>query len=592
MAAKRWTIIFILVMLVPVSVHAVSIRAVVDKTSMTMEETLTLTVSVEDADADIDISALKDFSIVSQSTGTSFKWINGKSSHEKIYTYMLSPLKKGRLIIPPISMEYKGKTYKTEPIYILVQDTPVTGEQRRDIFVKARVSDTFPYVGQQIVYLFSLYYDTRITNPSLSLPGFDGFVAKQVDKDKESATIINGRRYRVFERRVILIPIKEGIIDIPPAVFSCDKVVEKNRRRMRDPFDSFFDTPFFNTPFFGGADLEHRIFRTKPLSVKAVPLPENPYKEDFSGLVGHVDLTGKVDRTNIKAGDSVTLTITVEGTGNLTDIEAPKVNAPGGVKVYPDNPEEDIKIGPAGYYGKKVFRFALVPVKEGKYGIPPVRLNYFDVKDGKYRILSTPVFKLDVAPSEAGKNGAAAVQSGGSAGQEQAGPPVIKKRVKYTGHDILPLKESMDGVQNRPGMPFYLYIILLVFPMIAAGVVNLVLVYMRKAKPLAAVMAARAKESLKLAGKKGISDEQFLSCLYRALVSSVFARVSESGETLTASEMRQLLSGAGVEENIIQEAETLLDRIESARFGGSAADHISRADLLDKTMKVVRRLIK
>ena len=47
-------------------------------------------------------------------------WINGKRSFEKIYSYFLSPKRKGTLMIEPASIEIDGNTIKTNAIVIKV----------------------------------------------------------------------------------------------------------------------------------------------------------------------------------------------------------------------------------------------------------------------------------------------------------------------------------------------------------------------------------------------------------------------------------------------------------------------------------------
>lgn len=581
---KKFIVLMLGCLLIPASVYAVTVKARVDKTRMTLEDILTLTVSVTDADGDVDTSGVKDFRIISHSTGSSFQWINGKSSHEYTHNFTLSPLRKGSLTIPALTVTDNGQAYHTDPISIQVQDIPVSDTQSRDIFVQAHVNDGLPYVGQQIVYVFNLYYGVQITNPSLQIPNFKDFMVKETDKDTSTTAVVNGREYNVIERQIVLVPLKAGTFEIPPSVLTCDKVV-KNNARGQDPFDSFF-----GDPFFGRSKLSRKVLRTNPLTIQVNSLPANPHDVDFSGLIGQITLTEKLENHNLKVGDSTTLTVTIGGIGNIMDAEEPSVAVPEGFKMYKDNPEENIKIGPQGYSGSKVFSLALVAIKDGSFTLPPMKINYFDVAKGSYEILTTSPMELTVAPSDQPGESRDATPLPENDSQETNRPLRIKNKVEYTGHDILPLKESLDGVENRPALTLFQFFLLLSIPAMVAAMVKMILVYTGRGKSRATLMAKRAEIALKAAGKSGSSDEEFLSGLYRAFISMVFSRASMTGETLTTEEVRQILTKAGLNSDTVQEAQDLLNRIESIRFSGGTLNDETRKEMMEKTRQTIRRI--
>lgn len=582
MSMKKHIVILMAgLLLIPVSSYAVSVRATVDRNRITQEDILNLKVSVTDSEAQVDTSAIKDFRILSQSSGTSFQWINGKTLRENTYSYSLSPLRQGQLTIPALTVKDNGKTYATQPITILVQESAAgTDQDSRDIFVEAKINDALPYVGEQIIYEFSLYAAARITNANLNIPDFNDFVVKELDKDTNFTTVMNGREYQGIHRRVVLIPLKPGTYNIPPSVLNCDKVIQ-GRGRGSDPFDLFSD------PFFGRSKLERKILRTKPMTIQVNALPQNPFAVPFSGLVGKFQFTAKIENTNLKVGDSTTLTMTVSGSGNLMDAADPTVQAPDGFKTYKDNPEENISLTADGYQGKKVFRTALVAVKEGTYTLPPVSINVFHVETGQYEVLSSPAFELTVGPSDHADQ---ATRSDTSGLDTPTRPLQLKKKVEYTGHDILPIKESLDGAKNKPGLSVQWFTLFLMLPVVMALVLKVGLTVMGRGKSRGALMVKRAEDAIKEAGKSGISDEVFLSNLYKAYTSIVFAKASKQGETLTTDEVDAILSKAGVDKAGVDEAKTLLDTIESIRFSGQGIDDASKKDLMEKTRGMIRRL--
>ncbi len=583
---KKIVTIVMFMLFIPMTVSALAVKAQVDKTRMTDEDSLNLTVVVNDGNAEIDTSVIRDFRIVSHSTGSSFQWINGRSSSEYTHQYILTPLKKGLLTIPPLPVRHKGKSIFTENIDIVVDNQKVTRglNAGSDIFVKATVNDDSPYPGQPIIYTFSLYYGVQVSGPSLKLPDFKNFSVKENDKDKQFSTLINGREYQVIERNVILDPLKPGTFTIPPSVLNCQMVVER-RQRSRDPFDSFFNDPFFNR----GA-LTKKTLRTNPVVVRVMPLPKNPYPVPFSGLVGRFGLKAELESAVVNVGDSTNLSLILEGQGNLMDATEPPVNVPSGFKMYKDTPEEDISLNAEGYSGKKTFRLALVGVKEGSYTIPPVSMVYFDAEKGVYRVLSTQPVNITVNPSAGGAAERKPTDDGGTTEAAKAPPGLIKKKVEYTGHDILPLKESLSGAQNRFSFSFTGFVLGILLPLVILCGLKTAVHYSGKGKTVSALMAERAENSLKKARQKGLDDGEFLALIYQAFVSSVFSKNGSTGETLTKREVRAILASKGCEGSMIEDAENLLDRIESGRFAGQTLDDALRHSLLEDTKTMIRRI--
>ena len=575
---KKIVISLTLLLFIPVSGQALTVKARVDKTRMTFEDTLSLTVTITDGDADVDTSAIQDFKVMGHSTGSNFQWINGKSSVENTHFFSLSPLKKGTLVIPALAVHHKGEIYSTDKIEIVVGDSPVSAAESDDIFIRARVNHSSIYPGQQLVYTFSLYFAVQISNPSLQIPDFKGFSVKESDKDTQSTTLVNGREYQLIERNIILDPLKAGKYPIPPSVLTCHVVV-KNTKRSRDPFDAFF-----NDSFFGRSTLVKKVFKTKPLTVHVKDLPPNPYPVPFSGLVGRFSLKSGLESNHMKVGDSTTLTLTVAGSGNVSDAAEPDVTVPSGFKLYKDNPEEKITSGKGGFSGKKTFRMALVAVNAGRYTIPPVSYVYFDVEKGVYKVLSSTPYEIDVGPSPDGSTTAMP-----SADPAQTGG-LFKKKVEYTGHDILPLKESLDGVVPCFELSPIGFTLCLVIPLLGLGLVKIIVLYSGRGKTTGAMMAERADKALKTAGGKGISDEQFLANVYLAFVSRVFSRAHVTGESLTAREVRSILESSGCNGQVVSDAESLLSRIESLRFGGETMDDEAKKSLLEDTRKMIRRI--
>ena len=582
---KRTALIICVILLFPLQALAGGVRASVDRTRTTLNETVQLTVSVNGGEGSVDVAPIKDFRVLPQGTSSSVQIINNRISRKSSHNYALMPLRQGRLKIPPLTVNVKGKLFQTREITVIVSKSPQQNQPSKDVFVRASVSNKNPYVGQQIEYTFKLYHRVRIANASLvKEPAFSGFVAKKIDQDKTFQTVIDGREFDVTQVTYVLTPTASGSQTIEPAILSLD-IVRHRQRRSNDPFDSFFNNSFFNNPFFGNSAPTPATLQTNPVSVNIRPLPPDAGTGVFSGLVGRFTLHGELEKNEINAGDATTLSITVEGTGNIMDASAPAVNVPQSFKVYPDNPGQDIHISIGGASGKKVFRYALVPVKKGDFSISPVHLKYFDIPSKKYITLSTRPFSLKVlASKEASK-----LETTSAPAPSVQGSTSFKKKVAFVGRDILPIKDTSDVLAFRRTLPLFRFWLYLGVPvLIFLGFKFAAAFFIKKDDPTM-VMARKAHESLKKAGSAP-SDDVFLSALYRSLIYAVFSAAGSKGESLTRTEAEKLLANNGTGAESAAQAASLLDQIESARYGGTTFDNPAKQALFSETQKVVRRL--
>jgi len=567
--------VMLFIFMIPDLAEAADVRAHVDRTSVALGESLQLTVSVSGDGGNVDISPIHrggKFKVLSRGTSTSVQIVNGRMNREVSYDYTLIPLREGNFSIPPLTVSSDGKTYRTQKIIIQVSKRAQSNADNRDVFVEARVSDRTPYEGQQLVYTFRLYNAVEIANDAkLQQPEFTGFTAKQIGDNKSYKSVVSGREYNINELSYLLVPLDAGKKIIDPAILECS-IVRRSQRRNTLDF------------FFRRGDLQHRMFRTNPLTVDVKPLPAYNSEVKFSGLVGKFSISGELEAETLKKGDSTTLSVVIQGKGNIMDAEEPEISVPEeAFKVYKDNPEEEIQLSRSGYRGKKIFRIALVPIKEGNYSLGPIRFSYFDISKGRYETLSTRAFSLLVNPSEE-KDEPEVFSAPSQNGQS------LKKKVQFTGRDILPLKEELDALESRNSLSPISFIFFLMIPALLYPAARAVLMFTWKSDDPASVMAQRAEKALKDASTLEASGEEFLSCLYRALVSAIFSNAGTKGESLTYSEAEKILRSNGYSEGIAIQAAKLLEKIESAQYSGLGTDRAFRENILSETQQMVRQL--
>jgi hypothetical protein len=247
-------------------------------------------------------------------------------------------------------------------------------ESPEDYFVEAFVTNTAPFVGEQIEYIFRFYAHQVPDNLFEELPDFEGFWVLDVDSPNELEVELRaGRQYFFGEYRVTLSPIRADIIIIDPA----DLVIPE-------------------TVFQDGA-----VFSSNLIAISVQPLPPNaPY--GFAGAVGQFHADISLDRTLLTLGQPITLAMVVTGAGNLESLPAPKWQFPEGWRLY-TNPARYITHDVSGLrMGEKTFEWLVVPERTGSLSFPELQFIFFDSQIGDYQTIVEPSVTIDVLPGDDG----------------------------------------------------------------------------------------------------------------------------------------------------------------------------------------------
>lgn len=581
--------LFFLLITMPLSASAETIQAFVDRNRTQLDTPIHLTLRLPGRGGSVDTSIIEDFDVHSRGTSTRVQIINGRTSQEETHAFLLAPRRAGTLTVPALAVTIEGKTYHTGPIVVEVTRQ---GEDRasedQDIEVHAQVSDTSPYVGQQFIYTFLLRYGVEIANTQYTPPDFSGFTAKQIGEQQARQRVVNGRRYQEVTLSYVLIPTKSGEWTIGPAVLRCDTVDRHSRRSPAQ--DRVFNDPFFSDSFFGNRRLVPRVLKADPVPLTVRPLPLETGAAPFSGLVGQFTMEASLETEEMKVGDSVTLSIRIKGSGNIMDADPPPLRIPDAFKQYADSPQGDIQLGAAGYEGEKIFRLALVAVTPGSHPVVLAPMSYFDPKEGKYRPLSVSQMWIRVQASDTPQE--APVVYSSPAGNE-ALPGVAKKKVDFTGRDILPIKTGLDALESSGPLSDPLFVTALFLPALIFLIAQVFLRLKHKNGNPAAIMMQKSVMAMKLASRAvGGTGEEFLSHLYRALVYAVCSRAKTCSEALTYEEARQLLHATGISEEEADRVRDLMKRIDSARYSGMSLDFSDQSTLLAETTLAMKEVLR
>ncbi len=421
----------------------------VDKTSGTLEDTFNLTVTIkgERSAKEPEIENLSGFDVTARSSSSKVNIINFKMSAEQIYEYSIVPQSLGTFTIGPAKIKINGKIHESNTITITIgKSQEVSKVPDKAYYLQAEVDNKSPFINEQISYVLRLFTRVDMSNISLEGPDFSGFIKESLGKEKQYSKIINGIEWRVIEIRTALFPTSSGVKEIGSAKIQAHIIV---RRKGEDPF---FDDFFFST-----RQIKPVRLVSNPIRIDVQNLPH--FEKEKSTFVGKLSMKASLNKNTLSVGESATLTVEFAGEGNIREISfgLPKHES---LKVYEDKPTIETSINNNRIVGRKVFKFAIVPLKAGKIDLKEISFTYFDTTQKAYNSLSSGPLSISV---HEGKPDTLNVVTADSA----------KKEIEVLGTDLMPIKQGKSIENQKLSLttkavvlflvPFYIFIYFIIY---------------------------------------------------------------------------------------------------------------------------------
>ncbi|MEX0594287.1 MAG: BatD family protein [Balneolaceae bacterium] len=323
--------------------------------------------------------------------------INGETTTELRFSWMMIAGNIGQSTVPPIDVQVDGETYRSRPIsFEIVERTATPSTNRRpDLFADMEISDSDPFVGQQLIASLVVYFreGLEITSwqPAVGWRA-DGFWREDLQNDRQpdvETVLLDGVRYRRARLlQFALFPTRPGTLVLQP--FELQLGVRTPSRR-NDPFGSVF----------GGLGSNQRritlLTDSLGLVVRRPGMPETGLQVQ---AVGNIQVERVLSRSQLTAGDSVELVTTFRGTGNLPLITRPDYLLPASVESYPPSEESDLQRRGGIISGTRSFRQQLIPRSPGTLTLDPVTIAIFDPDQESYRYETLPALTLQVERTE------------------------------------------------------------------------------------------------------------------------------------------------------------------------------------------------
>jgi len=514
------------------------------------------------------------------SYSSSTQIINGRMSNSTSYSYVyyLQAVNEGQFVLNPAVFKLKNKTYSSDSVRIEVigstaqkqnthsgtnkSETGTAVESSgEDIFVNLSLNRKEVYLGEHIVATVKLYTRVNIAGTNeIKFPPFNGFLKTDIETPPLTSLKqenISGKIYGTgVVQQFLLYPQVTGEIVIDPVQLS---VLIQQKSSNSDPFFSDFFTSYQNVP---------KLVSSPIVKVNVKPLPGNQ-PEDFSGVVGRIDMKAVISKDSVNVNDAVNFKVTISGSGNLKIASAPLLKLSPDIEVYEPKISDNIKNGMNGTAGQKTFDYILIPRHYGDFSIPSLTYSYFNISSGKYEKLTTPEYHFYARKGNEQTSGITVY--GG----------VSKEDVKYLGKDIRFIK-SIPGSMTRSSeiilskrsfysaYAFSFFIFLFILFLRREHIrrnSDLSIVKNRKAGKVAVRRLRTASNCL-----KNEQIDRFYEEVLKAMWGYLSDKLSIAVSDLTRNKAVTSLSEKGIDEEKISNLNRILDACEYARFSPSGSE--------------------
>ncbi len=323
------------------------------------------------------------------SISNSLQIINGKSSSSATYSFVLSAPQTGTFEVAPGRIQVDGQTLKSNALTIeVVPPSPSGGRDKSpSAFIELELNTDSPYVGQALRIDVVLYSQQAVQNAykvndldregwySLSLPG----------QGQVQQTTLEGEPYRrqVLSRE-LLFAQQSGRHTFGPLFLKVDLADESRERRSRFSLFRSFD---------------RKELATEAVEVNVQPLP-SPGPENFSGIVGPVQLQGRLEASGVDKGSAAEFSLRMESFSDPNIVSPPEISIEGAEVLKPQRISESSEDIEDSRMYVNIYKYLLIPDTTGKLSFYPY-ITAFNTQTGRYDTIRGEVHDLWVEAARA-----------------------------------------------------------------------------------------------------------------------------------------------------------------------------------------------
>ena len=351
------------------------LSATADRRTIAMGETLRLTLlgDAGEQPAEIDLTPLnRDWEILSRSSATNARFINGQNQVTRTLEMELAPLREGTLTIP--SLTAGGRS--TTPLAIRVNPEPVVAPGDELVLFEASVDASSVYVQSEVILTVTLQQAINLDGGEISNFDIPDAVVENLERRSFQRRVGN-RTWLVTELRYAVYPQKSGALRIPAIGFTAREV---------QPGRSLL-----------GARLGRRLrMASEPLEIYVKSVPTSfPGEVWLPARALTLEENWSIDPALLNVGDSTTRTLTLTARGLQGSQLPPLSSVQGAINIpelrfYPDQESIDQSELAEGLQGRRVQSEALVARSGGTWTLPEIRVPWWNIETDRLEFATLP----------------------------------------------------------------------------------------------------------------------------------------------------------------------------------------------------------
>jgi hypothetical protein len=402
-----WFLVVVVGIIIPKTAFCQEITIQVGATTIGLNEDFEVTVTVKDGELKkySEFPTINGMNKAEIYTSQSINFVNGQVSKTQAVTQRYRATRQGTYFLRPFNMtvngeqvrhagasiDVKGKSATTNPFdsfwgktenteYISVQD---------DAFFSITTNKQNPFVGEGFTVTMSFYVavSNRATLNFYELGEQKAEILKQIRPKntlEENFNIIQpvpemvsikGKEYRQYKvYQGVFYALSPQNISIPAIPFKMVK----------------YDVAVNSQSIFNQMKENIKTYYSEPISITVKDLPAHPLKDQVP--VGNYILKEQIASNNLKTGQSVEYQFRIEGEGNLSVIEKPKLPKTGNFDFYEPTISEMLRRNNNTVYGTKDFNYYIIPNEPGLYPMKDYfSYIFFNTKKGDYDTLASQI---------------------------------------------------------------------------------------------------------------------------------------------------------------------------------------------------------
>lgn len=348
-----------------------------------------LTVIAENIDTDQQVDGFdtwENFSIIPQGVSQKITSINGVTTKQFLFNYLVSPEQKGTCRVNPLTITTRhGDVITSDKITIEVGDTveskPQSG-QTKPYILQTVLDSKVVYQGQKVKLL--LQFCSKDTFDQLQIGHSDMPFIHRVYLSPQSVrkTItIDGQEYQCDQWEMEIYPEKIGRIQIPSFQASFVPAVQHQHG-----FGGFMNFGFL------GMNMAMTL-QSNPRSLEVVALPDNKQYRDVKAIGTFDFISFDLSELKGSVGQGLVAKMSIKGEGNLEVVPAPQLDMPEGLHYYEGTSSlQRFDNGKS----QKTFEWIVQSDRPGSFVIPSQKFIYFDPVHKKYASIESKSITIEI----------------------------------------------------------------------------------------------------------------------------------------------------------------------------------------------------